>query len=228
MIVPIRDENTLIILDEILEKFQGLMLETNLDYFVEETVEPPTESYCQSNALDLTRDLYGYPLEYRYITLNKLSSNLENWNKYNNWFRTKIVPQLGMAETASFSYYPPEGFVGWHTNANNVSHQLLFTWSENGDGYFRYYDNKKKKIITQPDKKGWQCKSLFFGSKNKPLWHCCYTKGPRLTFAVKLKGQYLNDQHKKIIIDWRDSIISEISGEHNYNRINSVDDRKIK
>lgn len=211
MNVPIVSNDTLIILDEVLDKFQNLLSYTNINYFIEDTAEPPTEFYCTPETLDLNRVLYGYPEDYRYVTLHNLSSSMEQWNKYNSWVRTKIVPQLGMMDIASFSYYPPDGFVGWHTNANNVSHQLLFTWSENGDGYFRYYDDKNQQIITHPDKKGWQCKSHFFGSKDNSLWHCCYTKGPRLTFAVKLKGDNLNVEQEKIVIDWRDSIIKEIS-----------------
>lgn len=211
MDVPIRDENTLFFLDSILDKFNELIEETNIEYFIEDNVTAPTERYCEPSALDLSKSHYGYPEEMRYVTLDGLASKMNNWLKYRTWVRTKLVPQLGMGDIASFSYYPPEGFVGWHTNSNNVSHQLLFTWSKNGDGYFRYYDDATKKIVTQPDKVGWQCKSHYFGPRNKPLWHCCHTKGPRITFAVKLRGENLNAQQEKIIIDWRDNIIKEIS-----------------
>ena len=61
MNVPIVSNDTLVILDEVLKKFQELLLETNINYFIEDTAEPPTESYCTPEALDLNRVLYGSP-----------------------------------------------------------------------------------------------------------------------------------------------------------------------
>ena len=60
--------------------------------------------------------------------------------------------------------YPPEGYISWHNNANASAYVLIFTWSETGDGYFKYIDGYTGDEVIVPDKKGWQCKAGYFGS----------------------------------------------------------------
>ena len=70
------------------------------------------------------------------------------------WTKNELPMQFGARSNSLTSYYPPNGFVGWHTNWNASAYQIILTWSEEGDGYFSYYDRKSDTIITEPDVKG--------------------------------------------------------------------------
>ena len=48
--------------------------------------------------------------------------------------------------------YPPGGYISWHNNANASAYNLIFTWSETGDGYFKYIDGETKEEIVIKDK----------------------------------------------------------------------------
>lgn len=87
-------------------------------------------------------------------------------------------------------YYPPGGYIGWHTNENNSGYQFIFTWSEKGDGYFQYYDSTLERIINIPDKPGWQVRRYHFGDRdnNEVLWHSAYTDCKRITMCVKFNN----------------------------------------
>ena len=45
--------------------------------------------------------------------------------------------------------YPPGGYISWHNNANASAYNLVFTWSESGNGYFKYIDGETKKEIVE-------------------------------------------------------------------------------
>ena len=45
-----------------------------------------------------------------------------------------------------------------------VHYNLVFTWSETGDGQFQYMDTKTGETVVMKDRKGWQCKAGYFGS----------------------------------------------------------------
>ena len=83
--------------------------------------------------------------------------------------------------------YPPKGFISWHNNANASAYNLIFTWSETGDGYFKYIDGYTGDEIVIPDKKGWQCKAGYFGAYNeepeKLVYHTASTDCWRITVS---------------------------------------------
>jgi len=104
------------------------------------------------------------------------------------WTKTELPMRFGARSNSLTSYYPPNGFVGWHTNWNASAYQLILTWSESGDGYFSYYDRKSDTIITEPDVAGWQGRWYRFGRKDEPqhhCWHTAWTNCPRFTLAFK-------------------------------------------
>ena len=41
--------------------------------------------------------------------------------------------------------------MGWHTNYDANAYQVLFTWSETGEGFFEYYDKQKDEIVKIED-----------------------------------------------------------------------------
>ena len=78
-------------------------------------------------------------------------------------------------------------FVGWHTNYDANAYQVLFTWSETGEGFFEYYDKQKDEIVKIEDVPGQQCRHYYFGAGDEPdlHWHAAYTECQRITLAYK-------------------------------------------
>ena len=100
---------------------------------------------------------------------------------------SKLQEELGLQKSALSQLYPPQGFIDWHNNANASSFNVIFTWSETGDGWFKWVDGDE--IITMPDKKGWSCKVGYFASydEDKPVtYHCAYTDCWRMTLSYTL------------------------------------------
>jgi hypothetical protein len=116
-----------------------------------------------------------------------------------------FIMELGLKCNALSQLYPPEGYIAWHNNANAAGYNLIFTWSETGDGWFKYV-NKYGKEITLPDKKGWSLKAGYFGDyeSGKLCYHAAYTKCLRITQAF-----VVSDDDK----DYWDDCINYISGD---------------
>jgi hypothetical protein len=130
--------------------------------------------------------------------------------------RKKFPVVLGVHSSALFNYYPPGGFVGWHTNWNANAYQILFTWSKTGDGYFRYWDNQEKKIVHIEDKPGWQCRWYYFGREDEPdyhCWHAAYAGCDRFTLAYKFVNDKIGTDKDRQAIIMRDQLIEEIEEE---------------
>ena len=103
--------------------------------------------------------------------------------------------------------YPPEGYISWHNNANASAYVLIFTWSETGDGYFKYIDGYTGDEVIVPDKKGWQCKAGYFGSYDeepeKLVYHTASTDCWRMTVS------YIFNR-KEISLGLQEDVIEEI------------------
>jgi len=99
---------------------------------------------------------------------------------------TKLMTILSAKRNSLASVYPPGGFISWHHNANAAGYNIIFTYSETGDGWFKYKDAKTGEIITIQDKPGWQCKMGYFGAHNdtdRICYHAAYTDCLRITAA---------------------------------------------
>jgi hypothetical protein len=99
----------------------------------------------------------------------------------------RLKTELGLQSSALSQLYPPQGFIDWHNNANAASFNVIFTWSETGDGWFKWVDNGK--INTMHDKKGWSCKVGYFASyevERPVIYHCAYTDCYRITLSFTL------------------------------------------
>lgn len=93
---------------------------------------------------------------------------------------------LGAHRTALAAVYPPGGFIPWHTNANAAGYNIIFTWSEKGDGYWEHLDPVTKEVVRIPDVKGWQCKFGYYGTYDEPnqvLYHAASTNCLRATLG---------------------------------------------
>jgi hypothetical protein len=143
--------------------------------------------------LDYNSDIKNCDLE---INKNYISIN----EKFQHLLSTK--------HNALCAVYPPEGFIAWHNNSNASSYNLIFTWSENGNGYWKHVDPYTGEDVVVPDVPGWQCKAFYFGSyEDKPediIYHMASTDCWRMTVS------YIFDRHHKQF--WED-VIEEIETE---------------
>lgn len=150
-----------------------------------------SEETFRKEYLPYADDHIGYPVEWYSVATEDLRdwyNENDQWDGLNNYVRYDLAAELGAAANALFSFYPPKGFIGWHTNWNAYSYQVLFTWSETGDGYFSYYDVPNDEVIIVPDKKGWSAKTYFFAPKEDTqnhCWHTAYTECDRMTLCYK-------------------------------------------
>ena len=86
-------------------------------------------------------------------------------------------------------YYPPNGFVGWHTNYGAPGWIILFNWSQEGRGYFRFY--KDGNLTTLSDKPGWNCRvGRFRPEPEHELWHCAKTECRRFSFSYRFDNEH--------------------------------------
>ena len=109
----------------------------------------------------------------------------EDWIKLDE----KIKLELGLRFSALSMMYPPDGYIGWHNNANASSYNLVFTYSETGDGWFKFVDPLTGVVNTLQDKKGWSLKAGYFGSYNEPehiYYHAAWTGCWRMTLSYVL------------------------------------------
>ena len=112
--------------------------------------------------------------------------DVSNYNKDYADLNWEMQSELGTHQSALSQHYPVGGFIGWHNNANASAYNLIFTWSENGDGWFKYLDPRTNKIVTMQDKKGWTLKAGYFGSYSEPrkvMYHCAKTNCNRITLS---------------------------------------------
>lgn len=188
--------------------------------FREEADKENGDYFCSNTYLDdcLSRGqegLVGAPDRYFASPISKMvREDKDNWSDYMNRVKYEFAAELGAHTSALLSYYPPGGFVGWHTNWDASAYQILFTWSAGG-GYFRYRDPKSKKIVTIKDVEGWQCRHYYFGAKDEPehhLWHSAYAEGERLTLAYKFVngGGKHNVEKDRQAQELRDMLIDDI------------------
>ncbi len=137
-------------------------------------------------------------LEFRKSTHKKLTS-----------FYDKIMNWMGCRNNALHAIYPPGGYISWHNNANAAAWNLIFTWSETGEGYFKYWDVEKKEVVYMQDKPGWQCKAGYFGHYGEPdkvFYHAASTKCWRHTVS------YCFDR-SETSREFREDLLNEISSE---------------
>ena len=90
---------------------------------------------------------------------------------------------LGSKHCAVKMYYPVGGYMGWHNNHNASGYNILFSYTKNGNGFFRF---KTDKTYTMYDKPGWTAKVGYYGNNKEPdklFWHCARAYEDRLTLG---------------------------------------------
>ncbi len=83
------------------------------------------------------------------------------------------------------NWYPPGGYMGWHTNANVQGFRLYCSHAAvPGASFFRFQDPNSKTIVTSWDEAGWNFRC--FRTDLEPLWHCVYSATDRISFGYGL------------------------------------------
>jgi len=166
--------------------------------------------------MEMGRDHDGFPEAiYGYSMTNNLkfkphstsAQKVEFGNRIKSMM-SNIMLSFNFKTNALFTVYPPGGYISWHNNANAPAYNFIFTWSENGDGWFKYWDMQKKEIVTMQDVPGWQCKAGYFGAyshgEEHLFYHAASTNCTRMTVAFTLSRDETS-------LNWQDDIIEEIS-----------------
>lgn len=103
--------------------------------------------------------------------------------------------------------YPPNGFISWHNNANASAYNLVFSWSETGDGCFKYVDGHTGEEVVMKDEKGWNCKAGYFGAYGEPWYNRVYHAAE--TDCWRITVSYMFDR-TDMSLGIQDDIIEEI------------------
>lgn len=117
---------------------------------------------------------------------------------------TELCGWSGAHNRALTAIYPPGGFISWHNNANAWGYNVLFTWSQEGDGQWEHIEPTTGEHIIIPDVKGWQCKFGYYGSYSEPdklLYHAARTNCLRTTVAFMFNGDERGKRMAEMLIE---------------------------
>ena len=104
-----------------------------------------------------------------------------------------LCSNVGGRSRAVSSFYPENGYMGWHTNWNAPGLGILFSWSKAGDGCFKSYNDKTKNFEIYQDEVGWNVKGVYMRDKQQGLnlgnsWHCVDTNCERFSVGFLLSN----------------------------------------
>lgn len=125
---------------------------------------------------------------------------IENLRKNN----IEITNFLGIRNQALSAIYPPKGYIAWHNNANAAAWNFIFTYSETGDGYFKYWDIEKKEVVYMHDEPGWTLKAGYFGRYDEPenvFYHSAATNCWRHTLSFCFDTSETAELFREELID---------------------------
>ena len=92
---------------------------------------------------------------------------------------------------SGYFYYPPTGYMGWHTNHDDPAVRLYINYaSEDNKSFFRYYHNGK--IITDYDRKGINIRKFKCPDKKPYFWHCVGSECDRISIGFTIKYHTIN------------------------------------
>ena len=112
-------------------------------------------------------------------------------------------------------YYPPTGYMGWHTNCEAPGERFYITWaSEDKKSFFRYYDYEKDEIITDYDDKGLTVRQFKVPESPPYFWHCVGSECDRFSvgFLVQSSVELDFDIYHKLLDKMEHKEISDYIG----------------
>lgn len=80
-------------------------------------------------------------------------------------------------------YYPPDGYMGWHTNSDAPFERVYLVYSDTGDSWFMYYDENG--FTCHKDDPGWNVYQ-FTTPKDPLFWHAVMSHCNRFSFGFKI------------------------------------------
>ena len=124
---------------------------------------------------------FSYFWEEESLWLTNLLEDMEQFCQY-----------LSAIEISLWIYYFQHSFVSWHTNSDMPGISLLFSWSKEGDGYFKSYNPKTENFEIYKDNVGWNVKGLHVPTDEESLtlgtnWHYVETTSPRYTIGFFIR-----------------------------------------
>ena len=94
-----------------------------------------------------------------------------------------VIDGLQFSQCSGAFWYPPKGYMGWHSNADHAAFRMYATWVPEGHkSFFRYRDPDTGKVITSWDRKGWTFR-LFECRKDNKTWHSVYSNTDRISIG---------------------------------------------
>lgn len=92
-------------------------------------------------------------------------------------------PNLSVENTGHF-WYPPGGYMGWHTNLRTPGWRCYITRADApGQSFFRYRDPRDGRVLTNIDRE--YDIRLFNITPAAPLWHAVYSDTHRFSLGYK-------------------------------------------
>jgi hypothetical protein len=106
-------------------------------------------------------------------------------------------------KTSGQFWYPPGGFMGWHTNERSPGWRLYINYAdEPGKSFIRYRDPASGAVVTKTDRQ-WNVR-LFKISSVDPLWHAIYSQTNRFSLGYYITPQLsLAGRAKRALGKWR-------------------------
>ena len=115
-----------------------------------------------------------------------------------------MINFMGCRNQALAAVYPKDGFISWHNNANAYAWNFIFSYSETGEGCFKYWDIEKGEVVVMQDEPGWTCKAGYFGHYGEPdkvFYHSAETDCWRHTVSFCFDANDLSEFYREQIID---------------------------
>ena len=100
------------------------------------------------------------------------------------WLVQSVFPKNRLKLSGDF-YYPPTGFMGWHTNHDAPCERLYINYaSEDKKSFFRYFEGGQ--IVTDYDNIGMNARKFTCTGERPYFWHCVGSECDRISFGFKL------------------------------------------
>lgn len=160
------------------------------DDFLKMAMQLAPKFYCKSTRFELFDFMTMW---YSLKSSSVATSDINDLRIQAQTLTNRLKRCVGLDINALSAYYPDNGYIGWHHNGDAWGWNILFTYSQDGNGFFKYRDIDSGEIITLPDKKGWSCKVGFYPpidndtSPEQLFWHTARTAKKRYTLAFVFK-----------------------------------------
>ncbi len=186
---------------------------------IRQIIEPNLEDLIKSSEPEVNSDWQSYLSE---DSLMSIIDQEVPHNRNKNLSRPELeTPGMAVEEVvkriypdrfvwcSGYFYYPPTGFMGWHTNHNDPAVRIYINYSsEDKKSFFRYYHNGK--IITDYDRKGVNVRRFLCSGSKPYLWHCVGSECHRISigFTIKYHTKYLKNVMAQYAIIENEKVIN--------------------